>query len=1178
MARYSNVTTNFSGGLITDNLAGRKDIERVANSCRKLSNFFPSLQGPTTYRQGFQLSYVDATETDTEFRQVHLTVGKDESYRLVFTNNKLRVFDINGVIKYTWVTPYTTTQLNDLRFSSETSVIYICHPNHRPRKFEIIGTTSYFNEISTYIEPFLQEEETDTKIDITKGEEVAKVVSSTADFQEISDTYSKLTAKNIGAAHPDRVVGTYAAVASTSSGSGTGATFNVVVNTLTIKNIGAAHPDRTGGVYTNVASTSSTGTGATFLVVVGNDGTAIVTVTTPGSGYAVDDTITIADSALGSGGAPNLTFQVATVVGSATVTAVTNGSGYAVNDTITIANSLLGNGTSVPDLTFQVETLPNTFTKTWYVEYQVNDIWLLGAVIDSSTNYPTVVGPTPNVVYVDQVDFVTELNDASAKFYLADNHITTADSLDSKKLIKDGVPHGEFHLRTDTDVFDSSQIGTWIRVSEESSSPNVIVDSSSSMTRWVKIASYEGTEAHPVDFERGQITTNASAFYEYGSVYKSFGEATFDVMTSANSGEGGTSTSTVASILPTGQRTFVWSGGTFAEITSTPNDVVGNLSTALEVDVHKVDTTVSDVHSATFNGASPNLIQPTGAISVTEIANDVSVVATSGIFTETTALNRHVRGVMPSGVVHMQIIARTSDTQVRARLKNPVPRNVVTGAFENGGRFSTFNLGAWYTNNYPADVVFFERRRVYGGTPTHPNYVFFSKLDDESSFAPSEDDKTVLDTNGISYPLSNVNSSVRWMIAAKDLIVGTTRGIFSMSVNEYEAAVSPKTIRFELADEVNCKDEAYMVGTSIFFPNESGTQLLEYKYDGSIQRSNANDVSKFIFPILTTDTIKRIGVQETPQPRIWVLTTSGILYCLTYQRQEDYYAWSKIVLADNVPVLDIVVLRETYRSGLDQVYVVLNRFGFIQHEVLSSLANVNGTPSVNYAKVEDEPTLYLDSSETGVTGKGTQQYDEVTKVFTITPTNTSVFANNRKVDVTVGGIYLGEYTVADGKIQITMLLGDSERWVIGFKYSGEVQPMYPTWDGANKPAYGSSNARIISSKAYLVDSSRYSVGVDKLLEEIKLEGHVSTADRLVDAADYISVIQESSGAVLQTNDVEPINSLVGYNAAEQASFTGFDREKPLRGAYFGVDKIITIEQGEPYPLTLAALVTKTDLN
>ena len=48
-----------------------------------------------------------------------------------------------------------------------------------------------------------------------------------------------------------------------------------------------------------------------------------------------------------------------------------------------------------------------------------------------------------------------------------------------------------------------------------------------------------------------------------------------------------------------------------------------------------------------------------------------------------------------------------------------------------------------------------------------PNFVFFSKVDDETDFAPTEGDK-VLDTNGISYALSNVNSSISWMLAAKD--------------------------------------------------------------------------------------------------------------------------------------------------------------------------------------------------------------------------------------------------------------------------------------------------------------------------------------------------------------------------------------------------------------------------
>ena len=118
MARYSNVTTNFSGGLITDNLSGRKDVDRIANSCRKFTNFFPSLQGPASYRPGFQLSYVDTLEFSTNYRQVQYRQGGDDIFRLVFTNQKLRAFGKDEKLKFEWVTGYTDDQLDDLRFSS----------------------------------------------------------------------------------------------------------------------------------------------------------------------------------------------------------------------------------------------------------------------------------------------------------------------------------------------------------------------------------------------------------------------------------------------------------------------------------------------------------------------------------------------------------------------------------------------------------------------------------------------------------------------------------------------------------------------------------------------------------------------------------------------------------------------------------------------------------------------------------------------------------------------------------------------------------------------------------------------------------------------------------------------------------------------------------------------------
>lgn len=95
---------------------------------------------------------------------------------------------------------------------------------------------------------------------------------------------------------------------------------------LTVDTIGAADALRAAGTYTIGASdylTEAAGTGATFTVVVDGTGAATVTVDDAGSGFVVDETITIDDADLGNGGAADLTFDVATVATAAATFSVT---------------------------------------------------------------------------------------------------------------------------------------------------------------------------------------------------------------------------------------------------------------------------------------------------------------------------------------------------------------------------------------------------------------------------------------------------------------------------------------------------------------------------------------------------------------------------------------------------------------------------------------------------------------------------------------------------------------------------------------------------------------------------------------------------------------------------------------------------------------------------------------
>ena len=86
----------------------------------------------------------------------------------------------------------------------------------------------------------------------------------------------------------------------------------------TLTNIGAADAARPAGTYAvakDEYSTSGNGSGATFSIVIDGSGAATVSISTPGDGFIIGETITVPDNRLGNGGGADLTFDVATTGG-----------------------------------------------------------------------------------------------------------------------------------------------------------------------------------------------------------------------------------------------------------------------------------------------------------------------------------------------------------------------------------------------------------------------------------------------------------------------------------------------------------------------------------------------------------------------------------------------------------------------------------------------------------------------------------------------------------------------------------------------------------------------------------------------------------------------------------------------------------------------------------------------
>ena len=179
-----------------------------------------------------------------------------------------------------------------------------------------------------------------------------KFVSNLYNAENISTTITSAT--HNGVADASRTVGRYVGVAAT-GGSGSGATFNVHVTAAEevsgFTHNGTSATNRTAGTYyvANAAGSAS-GVGADFKVVVDEFGRPSVSLDvragkTGGSNYAISETITIADSSLGSGGADAVVLTVtARLVSGVNVSLSSGGKGYVKGDTLDVPDSVLGSG------------------------------------------------------------------------------------------------------------------------------------------------------------------------------------------------------------------------------------------------------------------------------------------------------------------------------------------------------------------------------------------------------------------------------------------------------------------------------------------------------------------------------------------------------------------------------------------------------------------------------------------------------------------------------------------------------------------------------------------------------------------------------------------------------------------------------------------------------------------
>jgi len=232
----------------------------------------------------------------------------------------------------------------------------------------------------------------------------------------------------------------------------------------------------------------------------------------------------------------------------------------------------------------------------------------------------------------------------------------------------------------------------------------------------------------------------------------------------------------------------------------------------------------------------------------------------------------------------IKITQFTSDTvvvgQILGRLK--------TAASSPAGTWS-LEIEAWSTaRGFPRTGGFFEQRLYLAGTPAQPYTFWGSRIGDFENFATGPDD-----SHAIEFTLATQETNIiRWIVPGQSLLLGTSGEEWEVDGGTTKG-ITPNNIRVRSHTTHGAANVVPLrIGTSVLFVQRAGKKLRELKFNMDVEQYAASDLMLLNPDITGRSTIVDLAYQQEPFSIVWCVLADGTLLALTYDPQQNIWAWS----------------------------------------------------------------------------------------------------------------------------------------------------------------------------------------------------------------------------------------------------------------------------------------------
>jgi hypothetical protein len=369
-----------------------------------------------------------------------------------------------------------------------------------------------------------------------------------------------------------------------------------------------------------------------------------------------------------------------------------------------------------------------------------------------------------------------------------------------------------------------------------------------------------------------------------------------------------------------------------------------------------------------------------------------------------------IRDTSRAGVV--QITAVASATSATATVITTLASTDPTHRWSEG---SFSNYRGW-----PIDVTISpEERLTFVGNKSEPLTQWGSLIGDFTEFKEGTDDD-----DPVTFTLvgTGQQNRTRWVLSKDTLVIGTVGGEHLLGASKDDEAMTPSNVRARLQTTYGSEDISGLpVNQAVLFVERGGLKIREFLYNFEADAHRAEDLTVFSNHI-TESGIVNMAFQRTPDPTLWCVRSDGQLACMTYERDQDVFAWYRVVTGTSSYTVDSVV---------ESVAVIYGGAGNEDEVWISVLRQINGGDS---RTIERFNSRDLPSSAS--------DYKFVDSYITDTGGDTGISGldhlEGEVVQVWGDGLYQGTKTVSGGAITADTA---ASKYQVGLQYTSTVKPM-----------------------------------------------------------------------------------------------------------------------------------------